>query len=358
MRLPENLLQKSKIVLHGLQGLVIFLSWAIIISIFTKDGSTDGRVKYFFALCWFCIPLLIYQAAIPQFDRVKRFSNAYAHAAIDVLLVVFWFAAFISVATWTREGLKKGVGRPDHKGCDAFAWGGGASKCHLSQAIIGMGVVLFLLFIATSFISIKNLLYYRRNGSLPGANPSHPQPLPLHDDDDQTRYAFSSNPHDEFDNEDDVGGSSNAPNTSYELLHDSQHHQPTAGGDNSLRPGGGRYDNPSTTNLGPYDEDTSYHSTTLAAGGAPQLPPHRDPFRDRDPSPYRVHNPPAAAEMEGEDDTGYRGRYDPSPNRHGGRGEGGDPFRDDLALSHDHGGYASGGAGGRVDFPSADYGRT
>ncbi|KAL8685167.1 MAG: hypothetical protein Q9224_005934, partial [Gallowayella concinna] len=142
MRLPENLLQKSKIVLHGLQGLVIFLSWAIIISIFTKDGSTDGRVKYFFALCWFCIPLLIYQAAIPQFDRVKRFSNAYAHAAIDVLLVVFWFAAFISVATWTREGLKKGVGRPDHKGCDAFAWGGGASKCHLSQAIIGMGVVL------------------------------------------------------------------------------------------------------------------------------------------------------------------------------------------------------------------------
>ncbi|KAL8812145.1 MAG: hypothetical protein Q9200_001262 [Gallowayella weberi] len=326
MRLPENLLQKSKIVLHGLQGLVIFLSWAIIIAIFTKDGSTDGRVKYFFALCWFCIPLLIYQTAVPQFDRVKRFSNAYAHTAIDILLVIFWFAAFISVATWTREGIKKGVGRPDHK--------------------------------ATSFISIKNLLYYRRNGSLPGTNPSHPQPLPLHDDDDQTRYAFSSNPHDEFDNEDDVGGPSNAPNTSYELLHDTQHHHPTAGGNDSLRPGGGRYDNPSTTNLGPYDEDTSYHSTTLAASGAPQLPPHRDPFRDRDPSPYRVHNPPTTAEMEGEDDTGYRGRYNPSPNRHGGSGEGGDPFRDDLALSHDHGGYAGRGAGGRVDFPSADYGRT
>lgn len=50
MRLPDNLLQKTKVVLHGLQGFVIFLSWAIIIAIFTKDGSTDGRIKYFFAL--------------------------------------------------------------------------------------------------------------------------------------------------------------------------------------------------------------------------------------------------------------------------------------------------------------------
>lgn len=50
MRLPDNILQKTKVGLHGVQGLVIFLAWAIIISIFTKDGSTDGRVKYFFAL--------------------------------------------------------------------------------------------------------------------------------------------------------------------------------------------------------------------------------------------------------------------------------------------------------------------
>ncbi|KAL8667962.1 MAG: hypothetical protein Q9168_007172, partial [Polycauliona sp. 1 TL-2023] len=142
MRLPENILQKSKIVLHGIQGLVIFLAWAITISIFTKDGSTDGRVKYLFALCWFCIPLLIYQAAIPQFDRVKRFSNAYAHAAIDILLAILWFAAFIAVSTWTTEGIKHGVARSGHKGCDVFKWGGGASKCHLSQAVIGMGVVI------------------------------------------------------------------------------------------------------------------------------------------------------------------------------------------------------------------------
>ncbi|KAL8916719.1 MAG: hypothetical protein Q9172_006174 [Xanthocarpia lactea] len=353
MRLPENILQKSKIILHGVQGLVIFLSWAITIAIFTKDGSTDGRIKYFFALCWFCIPLLIYQTAIPQFDRVKRFSNAYAHAAIDILLAIFWFAAFISVATWTREGKEKGVARPGHKGCDIFLWGGGASKCHLSQANIGMGVVLFILFLATSYISVKNLLYYRRNGSLPNTTSSHPQPLPLHEnDDDQTKYAFSSNPHDEFDNEDDnIGGPSTAPNTSYELLHDTHGHHP-ASGENSLRPGAGRYDNPSTTNLGPYDdEDTSYHSTTLA--NPPQLPPHQDPFRDRDPSPYRVHNPPPANVEE--DTTGYQGRYDPSPHRPELQGSAGDPFRDE---SHELGSAAAAGSGGRVDFPHADYGRT
>ncbi|KAL8932164.1 MAG: hypothetical protein Q9216_006939 [Gyalolechia sp. 2 TL-2023] len=200
MRLPENLLQKAKIALHGVQGFVIFLAWAITIAIFTKPGSTDGRTKFFFALCWFCIPLLIYQAGIPQFNRTKRFSNAYAHAAIDVLLAIFWFAAFISVATWTTEGIKHGVGRPGVKGCDAFKWGGGGSKCHLSQATIGMGVIIFLLFLATSYISIKNLLYYRRNGSLPGATPAHEaHPLPNTDDDDQAKYAFSSNPHDQRD---------------------------------------------------------------------------------------------------------------------------------------------------------------
>ncbi|KAI4268435.1 MAG: hypothetical protein LQ337_007843 [Flavoplaca oasis] len=343
MRLPDNILQKSKIVLHGIQAFVIFLAWAITIAIFTKDGSTDGRVKYFFALCWFCIPLLIYQAAIPQFDRVKRFSNPYAHAIIDILLSIFWFAAFISVATWTTYGIKHGV--DDKQGCEAFKWGGGASKCHLSQAIIGMGVVVFILFLITSFISIKNLLYYRRNGSNPAlTSTSISHPIPLHDDDDQTKYAFSSNPHDDYDNDDEHlgnAGPSTAPNTTYELLHDSQ--RPDIGGN--------------AHSSGPYDEDTSYHSTTLAS--APQLPPHRDPFRSRDPSPYRVQQ-----RVEDEEDTGYQGRYDASGygGAADGQGGAGDPFRDDLALSHDHGGYAGGSGGGtgsgRVDFPRADYGRT
>lgn len=351
MRLPENILQKIKIALHGVQGFIIFLAWAITIAIFTKPGSTDGRVKFFFALCWFCIPLLIYQTGVPQFNRTRRFSNAYAHAAIDVLLAIFWFAAFISVATWTKEGIDKGVGRPKKKGCDAFAWGGGGGKCHLSQVDIGMGVVVFLLFLVTSFISVKNLLYYRRNGSLPGTTPSHEaHPLPNHDEDDQAKYAFSSNPHDQFDEEEEAGGRQHDdPSSTYEVLHPSSntaaddHNDPWRQTHNPNQSSNLRYDDPDAI-------DTSYHPTTTRISDLPpQLPPHRDPFRDRSPSPYRVHNPPD----DGDEDTGYHGRQT--------GGAAGDPFRDDLALSHEYGGYGAGGgggSGGRVDFPEGDYHRT
>ncbi|KAL8742738.1 MAG: hypothetical protein Q9190_004831 [Brigantiaea leucoxantha] len=357
MKLPDHFAQRAKTGLHALQGFVIFLAWAITIAVFTKDGTTDGRTKYFFALCWLTIPVLVYQAAIPQFDRVKRFSNAYAHVALDGLATLLWLAAFIAVAVWTNQGIKKGVGRPGTKGCDAFAYGP-PSKCHLSQATIVMGVIIFLLFVATSFISVKNLLYYRRNGSLPGATPSHniSHPLPISDEDDQTKYAFSSNPHDEFDEEEEAGhygaGSSSGgagiaggrrEDAAYEVLHDNDH---------TLHPDHDTWNNPSVTNLQPphlqqqqqqqhhhppYDPDdidTGYHPPTISSSGAPQLPPHRDPFRDRTPSPYRVRDDAAAtAEVE---DTSYRGRYDPSPHR-----QGGDPFRDEA----------------RVNFPEGDYHR-
>ena len=50
MQLPTEHLQKIKNVFHGIQGFVIFVSWALTIAVFTKSGKTDGRTKYFFAL--------------------------------------------------------------------------------------------------------------------------------------------------------------------------------------------------------------------------------------------------------------------------------------------------------------------
>ncbi len=50
MQLPHNYLQKGKNALHGLQGLVIFLGWALTIAVLVKSGRSDGRTKYFFAL--------------------------------------------------------------------------------------------------------------------------------------------------------------------------------------------------------------------------------------------------------------------------------------------------------------------
>ena len=58
MKLPDHFAQRAKTGLHALQGFVIFLAWAITIAVFTKDGTTDGRTKYFFALVWekLCAP--------------------------------------------------------------------------------------------------------------------------------------------------------------------------------------------------------------------------------------------------------------------------------------------------------------
>lgn len=50
MKLPASLQQKGKNYIHGLQGLIIFLAWALTIAVFTKTGNTDGRTKFYFVL--------------------------------------------------------------------------------------------------------------------------------------------------------------------------------------------------------------------------------------------------------------------------------------------------------------------
>ena len=140
-------------------------------------------------------------------------------------------------------------------------------------------------------------MHYRRTGTLPGTTPGASDPSSI---EAQTKDAFSSNPHDaEYD--DDIATRpeprGRREDDQYALLYasegdDGRHPgQPTGWGREDGQ-GGGRQD----------DYDTSYH-----AGGA-----------------YDSHHTP------------------------------GDPFNEDLTLSHDHGGFAS---GGRVGFPEADYTR-
>jgi hypothetical protein len=38
--------------------------------------------------CWLSIPVLIYQAAVPQFPKTRTFANPYAFAALDILFTV------------------------------------------------------------------------------------------------------------------------------------------------------------------------------------------------------------------------------------------------------------------------------
>ena len=165
---------------------------------------------------------------------------------------------------------------------------------------------------------------------MPGTTPS------THPIEDHTKHAFSSNPHehDEFNTSDpELGGTAHGyqnPHAAaaedeeegYEVLHpqpDDEH------------AGWGQRPNELSGGLG---EDTSYH-------GATGYGQHQDPFRN--PSPYRDPSP-APSYHQG-------GSYEHPSALHVGAGTG-DPFRDDLGLSHEQGGYA--GVGGRVNIPDVN----
>ncbi len=81
---------------------------------------------------------------VPTWPRARKFGNAYAFATLDVLFTILWFAAFIAVATWNAAGIREGKEKKkaDKGDCSTFEYGTEA-KCKLSQATVGMGVVIW-----------------------------------------------------------------------------------------------------------------------------------------------------------------------------------------------------------------------
>lgn len=113
---------------------------------------------------------------VPMWSRAWRFANVYAYAALDVLFTILWLAAAIAVGVWQADGVSKGAGKDGKDsgdGCDNFAYGS-SSKCSTAKASVGFGVIVFLLFAATSVISIMGLLKYRKTGIMPyGTSDKH-----------------------------------------------------------------------------------------------------------------------------------------------------------------------------------------
>jgi len=170
------------------------------IAVFTKGGGIDGRSGWYFGVCWLSIPALTYLVAVPLFPRARKFGNVYAFATVDGLFVVLWLSAWAAVASYVSQGKSDGEKLPDNKkakktGCDAFAYGS-ASKCSVSEATVIFGVIIFLLFIATSYFSFRNVFHFRQTGTMPDvvADPTF---------DAQTNAAFSSNPAHDFEEEDE-----------------------------------------------------------------------------------------------------------------------------------------------------------
>jgi translocation protein SEC72 len=83
-----------------------------------------------------------------MYPRARRFGNAYAFAIVDILFTIFWFSAWVAVASYVAGG--KSAGLPDDDkdkdkdkktGCDAFGYGS-PGKCKLSTGTVILGVVV------------------------------------------------------------------------------------------------------------------------------------------------------------------------------------------------------------------------
>ncbi|KAL3477008.1 hypothetical protein BJX99DRAFT_246503 [Aspergillus californicus] len=231
MKRPSFNPGRTKNLIHGLQGFIIFLAWALTIAIFTKGDGIDGRTAWYFGLCWLTIPALIYLVAVPMWPRARRFGNVYAFATVDCLFALLWFTAWVCLASYVAQGKSEGKDDSDQddsdnkddskSGCDNWKYGS-ASKCNISTGTTILGVIIFLLFAGTAWMSFRNVMHFRRTGTLPDAvsDPTFAA---------QSKAAFSSNPAQDFEEEDDfrsgrAGMGSSAPDRDedYALLHQSE----------------------------------------------------------------------------------------------------------------------------------------
>lgn len=169
-------------------------------------------------------------------------------------------------------------------------------------------------------------------------------------EDDQTKYAFSANPHDDLDEDIEDQPPAIRPHRrdddEYVLLHTD-----TEDGTHPGRPlSWGRdrerdrdRDHAASPPLGgrTFEQaDTSYHGGATYNARS-QIDPMGNPFAE--------HLPPTRQNVYDPDNTpGSSSHGDPNP-------QAGDPFRDDLGLSHAQAGYTRGGE--RVEFPEAEYHR-
>jgi translocation protein SEC72 len=199
MRLELDSYSKIKNVVHAFQGALLVLAMILTVAILTRPGETDGRVGWYFALCWLTIPILVYLVMVPMWSRARRFSNVYAYATLDGLSTFLWLTAWASTASYVASG--KGKGDDDKKkGCDNFKYGS-PGRCKLSTGVTFLGVMIMLTFAATFFFSFRSVMTYKRTGMMP-VNAAKYDDSNGEDFSAQTQQAFSSNMRtDEFDDD-------------------------------------------------------------------------------------------------------------------------------------------------------------
>jgi hypothetical protein len=167
-------LQKLKLGVHIAQASLGLVVWCLEIATFHNAKSIDGRPGWYFGLCFLTAPAIIFLTMTPRFPRTRKFANPYAFLTIDFLFALFWLSAFAAQASYNSSGKCQGA-------------------CNVSKAVVGLGVFIWLLWCVTTAMSVYGLVYYRREGYLPGASRV---PVNAHTI-DPDKEAFSTAPHDD-----------------------------------------------------------------------------------------------------------------------------------------------------------------
>ncbi|TAQ83390.1 hypothetical protein B7494_g8285 [Chlorociboria aeruginascens] len=230
MEFSIHKLQDGKLAVHIAQAVLILVAWILEIVVFRSSATIDGRTGWYFGLCFLTVPAIIYLTMTPRFPRTRKFANPYVLAFVDLFYAILWISAFASVASYNSAGK--------------------------------------LLFVLTTAMSVYGLIYYRREGYLPGASraPHNAQMI------DPDKDAFSTAPHD-----DEYAPVHNTDDHEFNEIHEPEGYD---GGPSNAEP---RYDSPSYGGGSAYqspqvhDEiSTAYTGYTPAAtpqsGGRAQFP--------------------------------------------------------------------------------------
>ncbi|KAF7927488.1 uncharacterized protein EAE98_005870 [Botrytis deweyae] len=167
-------LQKYKLAVHIVQLAMAVVIWVLDIIVMRSTATVDGRLGWNFGYTFLVLPAVIYLTMTVRFPRTRKFANPYALLVIDLVWCVMALSAFAAVANWNSTG-KCGSG------------------CKVSKAVVGLGVFLWLFWILSTAMSFYGLVYYKREGYLPGASRA-PNNAAMIDPD---KEAFSTAPHDD-----------------------------------------------------------------------------------------------------------------------------------------------------------------
>ncbi|ESZ93690.1 hypothetical protein SBOR_5930 [Sclerotinia borealis F-4128] len=167
-------LQKYKLAIHIAQLAIAVVIWVLDIIVMRSTAIIDGRLGWNFGFTFLVLPAVIYLTMTVRFPRTRKFANPYALLVIDLVWCIMALSAFAAVANWNSTG-KCG------------------SACKVSKAVVGLGVFSWLFWILSTVMSVYGLMYYRREGYLPGASRA-PNNAAMIDPD---KEAFSTAPHDD-----------------------------------------------------------------------------------------------------------------------------------------------------------------